>query len=318
MNLLEKNSYGEVDKSKKYWLIRAGVESNYSSDFEINSFIALGWDRIDTKNITKNKDNFRALVENLYPEINEQKDEKTGKNSKRKITDISRKIFTFYNELQIGDIVITPTSDNSVLIGEITGDVEIIESGIFPINNEKDKFGNLIGSLNKKRRIKWMRKINRVSLEANLKNHIRTYSGISHIKDEQVITEINRELYSVYIKGDKTHAIFYARETGDIDGYKYAVFIEKMTKLIKIVENTSGDKINFSIKSNIQSPGPLELIFPNGITNCIINGMNYILKKQSDAIDNIENPEIKEKIKELAKDVDCSYDDYEFPCSGNY
>lgn len=309
-----RNQIMTIPEKRKYWLVRAGVESIYSDDFQQGKFIALGWDRINSFLITTDLIKFKEDIEKLYPEI-EERDEK---NYKRKISEIATKLFRFYNELKIGDMVITPTNDGHVLIGEIASEVEILNSGIMPIFNEKDKYGDLIGSLNKERKVRWLRKIERKDLEPNLKNYIRIYQGISHIKDRQVITEINRTLFNIYIENNKSHIIFYINEKNDIDGFKYACFVEKMTKLIKVAEQYSGEKIKFSIKTNVQSPGPFEIIIPNPILNLILLGSNAIFRKDEKALAKIEVPEIRKEVEKLAKDVEYEYNDYDFPCSGDY
>lgn len=315
MELIGKN-IPMISSQQKYWIVRSGVESKYFDDFATNSYIALGWDRISNiegiKNL-ENMENLKDLIRNRYPEFDHDNNEK--KPSKRKISDIASKIYKFINELKIGDIIVTPGKED-VLIGEIIGDTYLIENNSINVKTSFDE--EMIGNLNKAREVKWLKRIARKDLEPDLKNMLGVYHGVSNINNEQAITEINRTLYNFYIRDDRGHLIYKVNTQTEIDFEKYANFINKMNSVFSILKENSDDKL--FIKTNIQSPGPIEFIGKPIMAFVLNQCARFIFKNDEKALEYINMPDDKKgEIKKLKTENDeYEYDDYDFPNHGTY
>lgn len=307
----------KIERSTKFWIIRSGIEAKCFESFYTDKCVALGWDKIGSVLLSDkiiSLDSIKSLVSKEYGVIlnKGQKEEKIN----RKIGDIASKIYRFAYEVQIGDIILTP-SDKDVLIGRIAGEVTIV-SGKYntdPQNVEE----KLIGQLNKVRRVEWLERIERDKLEPNIRLALRVVHGISQITQEQVICEINRTIYSLYEYGEATHSVYRIRNQQEIDFKKYAVFIECIKDVYDILCEKQEEKL--VIKTNVQSPGPVELIGKYGIISDIVIAVRYLLKNEDVGIDKLGTS--AERIKELKESsykniTDDEYIDYVFPVSGTY
>lgn len=300
----------EIQRDTKYWLIRPGVGAKCFEDFSRDSCIAIGWDKI--KNIESGEDivsldGLKELVRVKYQEMLLGRNEKS---INRKVGDIASKIYKFTYEIKKDDIIITP-GDDEVLIGKVVSDVEIV-NGLYntdPTSKEEE----MIGELNKVRKVVWLDKIKRDKLEPNIKLELRVVHGISQISNEQVITEINRTIYSMYEYNNVGHSIYRIKNEEAIDFEKYAKFITGIKEIYSICKENENEKL--FIKTNIQSPGPIELIGSMVVIERITLLSRYIFKKEK--IDEGVLMPYKEKIESLKKQYDDeNYDDYDFPCGG--
>lgn len=313
MELLERN-IPVINSKQKYWIVRSGVESKYFEDFAISSYIALGWDRISNIEAIKKLEsieNLKDLIRSRYPEFEDENNEK--KSSKRKVSDIASKIHKFINELNIGDVIVTPGKED-VLIGEIIGDTYLIENNSIDVKTSFDE--EMIGNLNKARKVKWLKRIARKDLEPDLKMMLGVYHGISNINNEQAITEINRTLYNFYIRDDRGHLIYKVNTQTEIDFEKYANFINKMNSVFSILKENLDDKL--FIKTNIQSPGPIEFIGKPTMALFLNLCARYIFKNDEKALEYVRIPSEKlEEVKKLKEEED-NYKDYDFPTHETY
>ena len=307
-----KNNIPVIGDDTNYWIIRSGVENAFYEEFFYNSCIALGWDRINDIESIENIDNIQQLkntVKVKYPELEQNRSKSSYT---RKISDISTKIFKFINELKIGDIIVTPGS-NEVLIGEIISDPYLID-GYY----ENVAGTELMGSLNKARKVKWLKRIRREDLEPNFRLILGVYHGIAHIKSSQVITEINRTLYNFYIEYDKGHSIFRITEEAEVDFQKYAYFIKSTNEIYSKLKHKY-KKEKLTIKTNVQSPGPIELIGDFGLVSSLVLGLKAFLKHDENALNSMDE-DAKKAVQAYieSKEPEYEYDDYEFPNHGSY
>ena len=315
MSIENLNVIPNISNNTKYWIIRSGIESKYFEEFAIGSCIAIGWDRIDNiegiRHITE-IDYLKSIVLETYPELERLT---STRSLARKISDISNKIFKFINELKIGDIIVTPGKDE-VLIGEITGEpYKILD---FTRKKRESYEEELIGDLNKGRDVKWFKRINRNDLEPNLKMMLGVYHGISHIQNSQVITEINRAIYSLYIQENEGHSIFKVKSQEEVDFERYAYFIKSLQEIYTLLKP---DYVNnkLSIKTNVQSPGPIEIIGDADLINSMSVATAVYFRNDYAALRTL-SPTIQSKIvqfKEL-NPPEHEYEDYDFPCEGTY
>ena len=244
-----------ISENTQYWVIRSGIEAKCFEEFYRDGCVALGWDKVGQSILSENSISLDYVKEIVAREYGQVLHERINtKSINRKIGDIASKIYRFAHEVQIGDIVLTP-GDRDVLIGTVTGDLTLVDGryNITPSNPDE----KLIGQLNKIRSVRWMERVDKNKLEPNIRLCLRVIHGISQITHEQVITEINRTLYSMYEFGNQMHSIYRIRNEKEVDFKKYAKFIECINKAYDIF-GTDGERL--VIKTNVQSPGPIELI----------------------------------------------------------
>ena len=251
-------------------------------------------------------DSLKEMVRGQY----EKELSKGRKSINRKVGDIASKIYRFAYEVKENDIIITP-GDDEVLIGKVVGNLEIVKGG-YNTQPETDE-EKLIGELNKVRKVVWLKRIKRENLEPNIKLELRVVHGISLISNEQVITEINRTIYSIYEYQNVGHSIYRIRNEKEIDFEKYAKFIQGINEIYSLCRKSEEERLY--IKSNIQSPGPIELIGSMEIIIKITTLSKYIFKKER------INPDVltpyKEQVEELRSQYgEEDFDDYDFPCGG--
>lgn len=318
MSKIDLNSIPVIPESTKYWIIRSGIESKYFEEFNKDGSIALGWDRITNIEYIKTVKNIKLLkkmVIQKYPELLSIKKNNRSRSSSRKITDITNKVYNFVRELKFDDIIVTPGKDE-VLIGKITGDAYLVSNKYKkPFNSRAEE---IIGELNKAREVTWLKRIPRKELEPNLRLILGVYHGIAHINNPQVITEINRSIFSYYVKENKAHSVIKVNTQEEIDFEKYAFFIKNMQIIYQLLkEDFNNDKL--FIKTNVQSPGPIEIIGNVGLVSQVILGTRAILKYDNLALEAMD--ENSKKIIEVHKrnyKPEFDYDDYEFPNYGSY
>ena len=299
----------EIERDTKYWLVRPGINGRCYEKFYNDSCVAIGWDRIgkidDEKHLTSLAE-LKSIVEVKYQDLLRKKT--SLREYKRKISDIATKIYRFTYEVKEGDIIITPGED-SVLIGRIVGGVEIVQ-GKYMSNSENDE--EYIGELNKTRKVVWLKKIDKYKLEPNIKLELRVVHGLSQILNEQVITEINRTIYSFYTYNSVGHSIYKIKSEEAIDFTKYAQFISCVNEVYSRV------KVNneaLYIRANINSPGPIELFGDLKVIESITKIMHIIFKASDAERENeTRNYEMIQDLREKYKGL--NYDDYEFPNGG--
>ena len=309
MGMLEAKNIG---KDTNYWLIRPGINNICFEQFKRDSVVAIGWDRIG--NISSDTivelEKIKYIVAHEYEDLLQEK--KGTRERRRKISDIASKIYRFLYEIKIGDIVICPGND-SVLIGKIQGKV-YISDGKYKVSDSKDN-DEYIGNLNKVRNVEWINEIKRENLEPNIKLELRVVHGLSQINRMQVISEINRAIYSFYTYNNETHSIYRIKNQEDIEFVKYAKFIECINAVYeRIGETDQISEHNLYIKSNINSPGPIDIFGTPDLVYRITEMVEIILKKG-----NIENASESDEnwISEMQDKYNGNYDDYVFPSGGS-
>jgi len=105
-----------MDSARKIWVVRAGTGGRYSQEYEHAGAVAIGWGQIGDAS-SKTREELRALIEERIPETN--------------ALSSSGQVFRFVNEIQIGDIMITPDgSTRELLLGEVVGPYEFTTEGV--------------------------------------------------------------------------------------------------------------------------------------------------------------------------------------------
>ena len=109
--IASENNIPVVRKNQKIWFFRTKA-GKYYYDFQLNGFIALGWDLVSSDLIidpTIDKEKKKAQIEKLYP-----MEKRPGL--------ILAQMDVFYNLMQDGDIVVIPASGSKqIAIGKVGG-----------------------------------------------------------------------------------------------------------------------------------------------------------------------------------------------------
>lgn len=260
-----------IEPNRNYWLVRT-KGGRFFEDFYFNDYIAIGWNKIKFPKSDSREE--KIILEELKLEINDNyKDEKIpGKPAGQ--------IYRFIKKMKKGDIVLVPNSDSKFIVfGEILEDniyLETIENDDIDINalekgllyDKEDNNENWIEAaleevgcpFEKRRKVKWLKKIDRRKLDSNLYGLLNSHGAVSDASKYSY--SIDRELSSFYIKGDRAHIIQKVTTKDDISAIELIKFVSNNLNLIDLyneIFDTDISKNDITMKLNVQSPGPIDL-----------------------------------------------------------
>ena len=260
---LKKNNLPYFQGSEKYWVISSGKEKDLYDYFYKNRIVGLAWDKIKVNDIKgKNLKEINKIVENKY--LNLKSNYEKESSFSRAITIFSKEVNYFVNEIKLGDIVIVKDrSRNNLIFGKVVS--EVFENKEFEINLKIDDDR---GMCNKFLNLEWLNIREKDEVSELIKNTIYGQQAILNITDERTIADINKTIFSLFYRDNYIHAIFNIKKDTNIEFEKYYQFLN----LIHEFRNDKKIKNDFYIKSNVSSPGPIE-IFGNAIeiTNLLIS-----------------------------------------------
>lgn len=243
------NNLPSLNTSVNYWLFRANG-GQYYDDFNSGDYIGIGWDKISLDYLSSVKDKglqsknlLKAKISENYPD-----DKRPGSSASQ--------ILKFAYLLKEGDLVLVP-SENSIryLIGRVTGKVYM----------EKDE--ELLDAkrhcpYKKRRKVKWIGVINRSEADPALYKLVYAGHTMSSANDYKGF--INRALFDSYISNNTMHSTFMITSADDIDMYKFSKFQFYFSSMYHVLY----PKEKIISKTNVQCPGPLEII---GIVTFVAN-----------------------------------------------
>ena len=243
----------KIPDETNFWMIR--TKSGYFYDeFLANSFIALGWNIIDSKTsfVPENKQLLKKSINDYYG------DKRPGS--------AVNKCKRFINELQAGDIVLVPNDGTSEIaicrVGEYYEENYNIDQEI-EINNVIELKSEPIDSVKcpykKRRHIEVLLKIAANRMEPNLIKAISNYHGLSNLTEYD--TDILNCLYNAYEYKSNITYVVNISTTDPIRARDYSGFIYALTDLFCEIVN---DEDSVSIKSNVSSPGRVVVILQKG------------------------------------------------------
>lgn len=232
-----------IDSKRKYWLVRT-QGGQYYEEFIKGNYVAIGWDEFDDLSYltTSSKDTVVELIRQKY------KDEKRPGY-------IYGQMITFIKGISDGDIVMIPSKDSKLFyFGVITGDPYIANE-----NNSGNEFV-------KRRKVRWIKELKRRELDPYLYNLIYTQGTVSNAT--KLGEYIDRSIHSFFVKGDKAHIIFRVSKKKGILVNEFLPLVSNATKVIEDISMNHGENIESArkveMKTNVQSPGVIELIFLTG------------------------------------------------------
>lgn len=140
--------------SKQVWMVRAGRDSLYISDFLSKNMVAIGWAKLGDLTSVRTREQFNQLVEHHWPE-----------NTKFQNMVSAGQAYRFREELVPGNPVVTYDSNRRVYhFGEVIGD--------YIYHPEYDP------ELVHTKAVRWEKQIERDNLSADTKNSLGAISTI--------------------------------------------------------------------------------------------------------------------------------------------
>lgn len=244
------NDLPYFEGKEKYWVMSSGKEKDLYDYFDENNTIGLAFDNISVNDVKGKKQiEIKEIVKEKYKHLEDEFDELSGFN--RSTTIYSKEIHHFVNEISIGDVVVVKDRNkNRLLFGKVTSDA--LDPGQERLNMKVDKKR---GYCNKVRRVKWLHYKNKDEVSELIRNTITYQRGVYQINDEKVIVDINKTIYSLFYRGEQLHAVFNIKTSSDIKFSEYHEFIN----LIEECRKEYNIEDEFYIKSNVASPGPIEI-----------------------------------------------------------
>jgi hypothetical protein len=252
----------EIKKDIKFWLVRA-KSGIFFDEFKNEEYIALGWNFIDIKSVNENNEEklkfIKAEIERIY------KNKQGGT--------IFNKCDRFINEMNEGDIVMVPSSENKEILfatvgayyeeeKDYTHEVEIINR----IDSKEDYGIEIKCPYKKRRRIDIIKIIDGNKLNPNLYKALVSYHGLSNI--DKYSKFILSSIYNLYIWECKLNVVLNIEKEKGIDARDFSGLIYSISNLLSIQD----DKIKITTRANINSPGDLVITiqeYANNIHNYI-------------------------------------------------
>ncbi|WP_315169470.1 hypothetical protein [Metaclostridioides mangenotii] len=284
-----------IDPERNYWFVRT-KGGRFYSDFYNNEYIAIGWNKVNLSRADNRKE--KVVIEEMKQVINSNyPDEKVAGKP-------AGQIYRFVKKMKSGDIVLVPNSDTkSILFGEILEDNIFIEE--IKENNKDDvenallyntndllldeSVRNVICPFEKRRKIKWIKEIDRYKLDSSLYSLLNSHGAVSGANKYSY--SIDRELSSFYIKGEKAHIVQRITTKEDIPAIDLLNFVYNNLKFIDIYNEIFDEDISkndVNMKLNVQSPGLIDfqgsivVMGIIGLLGIFFGGGNIKIKKGSD------------------------------------
>jgi len=232
----------QVDTKINYWFVRTDKRGKYFDVFLKENFIGIGWNQITLDNILhEHYDDVKAKISKTL-----NIDIRTSK-GKAAVTGIYNKLKRFVT-MKKGDVVIIPDLGSDTLAFGIIDDVKAYSKS----DKECD--------FQKRRKVKWIEKLEMKSLDPVFYQVKTTRHAISSVKIFE--DYIDRSMRNLYIKDDYCHFIIDIAKKGKINTSDFIDFVASLQQLLKVINrdfqlNESPEES--SIKTNVQSPGIVEL-----------------------------------------------------------
>ncbi len=155
----------------QYWIVRAGEGGKYIDEFLSHNVVAIGWTKVKNVKTVKSKAEFEKLYKRAYS--NESKQSKS--------VNIAQ-FWCFFNEMQKGDIVLTPNPlTRTIHIGVIKSEYQ------FSVK----KLGDM--HYMHRRRVDWQKEVSRDVFHIDMKHSMGATLTIFNIS--KYSNEIDSALY---------------------------------------------------------------------------------------------------------------------------
>ncbi|WP_105129272.1 hypothetical protein [Streptococcus suis] len=251
-DLLERiiNEIPKLDSSSDYWLIRSN-SGEYYTDFNINSYIGIGWNEITLQDIIGANNSTDQLKPILKQKMKIDSEKEPTENV---FGSAAGQMLRFVNNIKINDIVVVPSEKSErFLVGKVTGrPFEISEKELIDSIDEESHYTK--SNFKKRIKVRWMGWFRREDADSALYKMIYTHNTLSTVNDYRSF--INRALLPYYIQDDKLYLTYKVTETSDIQGMYLGQFVYHYSEInfLLFPENRLDSKVN------VQSNGVIEFI----------------------------------------------------------
>ena len=239
----------ELKSNTRYWLVRADG-GKYYEHFKHHSFISVHHNEITLEKLQSSTLLLTKEKNIEYYKMQILAEHKDDNWTKHKIAFAANRLYSFIEEMTIGDYVIVPSyKSNHFLIGQITGEVKEVhlpeESSL---NYEFDTTTD-----SKRRKIKWInevprRKINPKFLYSTLTMHQ------SIIEVTQYSKYIDGLISPLYLKEGKLNLKLNVNTEKPITSQMW----KSLYSVIDLIRNEKLDE-EITVTTNVESPGDINL-----------------------------------------------------------
>lgn len=248
---IKKDGIYYLSGKENYWIVSSGKIRDLQNPFIEKSIIGLGWDKVTIQEIEENdQENLKELLLRKYFFLEQYYS--TTAAFKAYISNVTNKLKRFVCEIKLGDIIVLKDrGSNIIYFGKIISEAEEYEENDLEIDSK-------VGNCNKVRKVKWLKYSEKEKLGSELKLALTTRHALSLIKLNKVREEINREIFSYFYCGENLHIVFKIELNDNISQDSFKEFLDYIYDLKKDYISSNNIENIFNIKSNIQSPGPVE------------------------------------------------------------
>jgi len=190
------------------YVVRADF-GRYTQAFKENGYVGIGWfDFLMEKGITR--DEIKAHYNNKFPD---DAPLRAGQNSGQ--------VLRFVNDVNIGDIVLTPYSTNKLLVGEVT-------SENYYENDDSSPYGQ-------RKKVKWFdQTIDRYELSVPLQNTLRSSLTVYKVSNgREILQAIDlAPKGEVVQKADINIYKIIKEKLLELDGFEFETFVSYLLRAI--------------------------------------------------------------------------------------
>lgn len=243
-------SIEDISEDTNFWLVRTNGGRFYT-EYKEDSFIALGWNYVDSENVYENDDDGLKQLKEELERIYEKKKGGT----------IFNKCVRFIDEMSEGDIVMVPNAENEEVFFARVGDYYeeeidyIREIEVLKRLNDKEDYGiQLKCPYKKRRKIEVIKVIKGCRLNPNLFRALASSHGISNINkySDFVLSSI----HNLYIRNNKLNLVVNIEQSEGIDGKEFSSLVYNLCDILTLGE----EEVKVTTQANINSPGDIVTI----------------------------------------------------------
>lgn len=251
--MADANSILEIPGNTGYWLVRADG-GKYYDDFFLNNFIAISDNEISLEKISESaKGSIAGIAIEHYKAL--YKAEYEGW-TPQQISLAASRTQKFMDEMKIGDLILVPSKKSAdFLLGIITSDAfEITEKDI----TSKVEVNYTINQFFKRRKVQWLKEVSRKEISEKLYWILSAHQTIFDLSGQK--DYINQLLAPIYVQDGLCHGTLKISKKEGLNSDEWY----ELYSVIKAKSDLNQGEV--IIKSNVQSPGLIELIAENAVT----------------------------------------------------
>jgi hypothetical protein len=237
----------EINPNRRYWLVRTQGGEYYNA-FVKGGYVAIGYDKITLSDIkagnTKNDTGVKilsAIISKKYKQDEEGRP-----------THSASQLIKFAYTIKKGDIVLIPSENSSeITFGEVTDNHAYLARGVQLVNCP----------FKKRKKVKWLKKVYRDSLDPNLYKLMFSHHTISD--GDSYAQYIDAMLDSFFVKNKQAHIVIGVQSKKDINArelFEMGLYSLELLDDFCQQESLPYNGNDVSVKIELQSPGSIELV----------------------------------------------------------